>query len=111
GADQVEHRAVDHGALAWIGGIEPVEAVLVAEVLHDRAALPERAFRQPVLLEQRRQIGWVLGEELVRALLAPDVDLLEVETGSADEDARAEIVDARPEDAECVRGHLIPPLV
>jgi hypothetical protein len=40
-ADEVEHRAVDHRPLARIARIELVEAVLVAEVLHDRAALPE----------------------------------------------------------------------
>ena len=45
GADQVEHRAVDHRPLGRLCRIEAVEAVLVAEVLHDRAALPERAAR------------------------------------------------------------------
>ena len=40
GADQVEHRAVRHRALARVGGVEAVQPVLVAQELHDRAALP-----------------------------------------------------------------------
>ena len=55
-ADQVEHRVVDHRPLARIGRVELVEAVLVAQVRHDRAALPERAARQAGLLEHRRQV-------------------------------------------------------
>src|SRR4029450_9171173 len=59
-ADQVEHRAVDHRPLARIRRIEAVEAMLVAEVLHDRAALPQGALRQSRLLEKRREVGRVL---------------------------------------------------
>ncbi len=107
-ADQVEHRAVDHRTLPGIGRVEAVEAVLVAEVLHDRAALPERALREPFLLEKRRQVGGVLGEEARRRLLAPDVDLLVVETRRPHEDADGQIVHARLEDAQRIRGHRSP---
>src|SRR5918999_801142 len=56
----VEHRVVHHGPLARVGRIEPVEAVLVAQVGHDRAALPERLARQVGVLERRRQVRRVL---------------------------------------------------
>jgi len=85
--------------------------VPVAEVLHDRAALPEGAVREALRLDQRRQVGRVLGEELGRALLAPDVDLFELEPGGADEDPDREVIDARLENAQRVCGHGDPPVV
>ena len=39
--------------------------------------------------------------------LPPDVHLLEVEPGGAHEDAHGQVVDARLEDVQRVRGHVI----
>src|SRR5215208_3525729 len=63
-ADQVEHRVVDHRALARLGRIEAVQTVPVAEVRHDRAGLAERAARQSLLFEHRREMGGVLRQVL-----------------------------------------------
>ena len=109
GADQVEVRVVDHRPLARIGRVELVEAVLVAEVRADRAALAHRAARKTFLLEHRRQVRRVLGEELGLGRLAPDVHLLEVEPGGAHEDPSREVVHARGEDVQGVGGHAAPP--
>src|SRR5205814_9603410 len=75
------------------------------------AALPQRAVRQAVVLQARRQVGGVLGEEFGRALVAPHVDLLDLEAGSPHEYARTQVVDAWPEDAESVCSHSILRLV
>src|SRR5918992_480794 len=83
GADQVEHRVVDHRPLARVARIELVEAVLVAEVGHDRAALAERPPRKPLLLEHRRQVGGILLQVLRARRLPPDIVLLEVEPGGS----------------------------
>jgi hypothetical protein len=104
---QVVHRAVDHRPLARIGRVEAVEPVAVAEVAHDRAALPQRAARQSLLLEQRRQVRRVLGQELRRGRLAPHVGLVEVQPGGAHEDAHRQVVHRRRQDAERVCGHEV----
>src|SRR5262249_19075999 len=98
-------RRVGHRTLTRICRVQPAEAVLVAEELHDRAALPQGAPRQPLAFEERRQARRVLREEVAVALVAPDVDLVEVQPGGADEDPRGEVVDARLQDAEGVLCH------
>src|SRR5262249_37309351 len=110
-ADQVEHRAVDHRPRCGIRRIELRQTVLVAEVLHDSAALPQRAALLTALLVEPRQVRRVLGEEFGRSLLPPHVDLVELEPRGPYEDPRAQVVDARPEDAERVGGHVVPPYV
>ena len=107
--DQVEVRVVDQRPLARIGRVELVEPVLVGQVGADRAALPHRAARQVRVLEHRREMRGVLGEELRLGRLAPDVLLLEVESGSPHEDPGGEVVHARGEDVQGVRRHALTP--
>src|SRR4029077_17530336 len=96
-----------HRALARCLRIELGEAVLVAEVLHDRAALPERSLRQALLLEHRREVRRVLLEELRRRRLPPDIELFEVEPGGPDEDPSRQVVDARLEHVQRDGGHVV----
>ena len=107
--DQIEHRVIDHRALARIGGIELRQAVLVAEVRHDRAALSERALRQPFLLQHRGQMCRVFREELGARRPSPDVLFFEVEARGAHEHAHAHVVDARLEDVQLVCSHVLLP--
>ena len=82
-----------------------MQSMLVAEVLHDRAALPDRPARKTGFLEERREVGGVFREKLRGALPPPHVFFFELEIGGADEDAHAKVVDARLENAQVVVGH------
>src|SRR5262249_1375703 len=98
-----------HRPLGRVTGIELVEPVLVAQVLHDRAALPERASRQPLFLEQRSQVGRALLQELGGAFLPPHVQLLAVEFSGSHADSDPQVVDARLEDAQRDGRHVALP--
>ena len=73
---------------------------MIAQLSHSVPA------REPRLLDHRRQVRRVLGQELGRAGLAPDIDLFEVEPRRPDEDPNGQVVDARLEDVERDRGHV-----
>ncbi len=109
--DQVEHRAVDHRPARRVARVELLQPVLVAEVGHDRAALPHGGARQSLLLQHRRQAGRVLVEVVGLAGLAPDVLLLEVEAGGAHEDAHRQVVHARLQHARACGWPWDPPIV
>ena len=68
---------------------------------------PSAALRQSLLLEHRREVRRVLLQVLGARRLAPDVQLLEVEPGGPHEDPGGHVVDARLEDVQRVRGHVI----
>ncbi len=91
-ADEIEHGAVDHGALGRRLGIELGQVMLVAEILHDGAAFPEHALGQALGLHHRREVGRVHGQELLGAGLAVNVILGEFELGGAHEDADGHVV-------------------
>src|ERR1700722_4633490 len=97
-AHDIEHRAVDHRALFRLGRIELVKGMLVAEILHDRAALPHHPLRQTGRFHHRRQMRRVLGEKVVGTRFAVNVVLGEVELRRAHEHPRGHVVDARLDD-------------
>src|SRR5436305_285094 len=63
-----------------------------------------------VLLGPGRELVVDRAEELGRALLSPDVQLFEVESGGPYEDASCQVVDARLQDAQRVFGHVSLPI-
>jgi hypothetical protein len=72
----------------------------IAQVLHDRAAFPQHAFRQLIAFELRRQVRWVLGAKHLAARLAEHVLLVAIEAGGTHEHANRHIVHARRKYAE-----------
>jgi hypothetical protein len=109
-ADDIEHRAVDHRARRRRLGIEAVEMVRVAQILHDGAAFPHHALRQIGGFHHRRQMGGILRQEPFRAGLAVDVVLGEFQLRRAHENARRHIVHARLQNMQFDRRHSFLPL-
>jgi hypothetical protein len=108
GPDHVEHRAVHHRPRRGIGRIEAFEPVLVAEVLHDRAALPQRSLRQSLLLEQRCQVSWILrkwrGPSTSRPLARTRARAHEVAGASGDGQQQFRVVSEYPRCAALLHG-------
>jgi hypothetical protein len=112
-AGQKEHGAVDHGTPFRVFRIKLIEPVLIAEILHDGAALPDDTLRQALGLDHRRQMGRVLGRVFVRARLSPRIILGEIELGRTQENADGHVVDAGLQHVELDGRHafLLEPLI